>query len=76
MDTCQTSIKTDILFSALVLPIVGTRDHHMFPTKLTLSGKVMRQNNDLPNKYRRSATETFMYPIGQNTPVILSIFRN
>ena len=26
-----------------------TRDHDMVPTELTLSGKVMRQNNDLPN---------------------------
>ena len=28
-----------------------TRDHHMIPTELTLSGKIMRQNNNLPNTY-------------------------
>ena len=38
MDTCHTSIKTDILFNALVFPIVGskyTTDHDMVPTELT-----------------------------------------
>ena len=38
MDTCQTSIKTDILLSNLVFSIVGTkctRDHRMVPRELT-----------------------------------------
>ena len=60
------------------LPILSTTDNTRSPRsgsspELTLSRKVMRQNNDLPNTSSRSTTETFMYPIGQNILVIVSI---
>ena len=32
MNTCQTSIKTDILFSAAVTHIPGLSDRHNIPT--------------------------------------------
>ena len=43
MNTCQSNIKTDILFSTLVFPIVGTkytRDHHIDSHRTDLSGEV------------------------------------
>ena len=44
MNTCQTSIKTDILFSAVVTHIPGLSDRHniptLVPTELNEVGKV------------------------------------
>ena len=43
MNTCQTSIKTDILFSTMVFLIVGTkytRDYHIGSHRTDLSGEV------------------------------------
>ena len=34
----------------------------------------MHTNNDLPNRYSRSAAKTIMHPIGQNIPVIYPHF--
>ena len=50
MDTCQTSINTDILFSAAVTRIPGLSDRHEItvssPTELNLEGK-LKQNNEI-----------------------------
>ena len=48
MNTCQTSIKTDILFSAAVTYIPGLSDRHeittLVPTELNYEGNLIRQN--------------------------------
>ena len=48
MNTCQTSIKTDILFSVAVAHILGLLDQHkittLVPTELMNVGKVKRIN--------------------------------
>ena len=48
MNTCQTSIKTDVLFSAAVAYIPGLSDRHeittLVPTQLNYEGNLIRQN--------------------------------
>ena len=48
MNTCQTSIKTDILFSAAVTHIPGLSDRHeittLVPTELNYESNLIRQN--------------------------------
>ena len=50
MDTCQTSINTDILFSAAVTRIPDLSDRHEItvssPTELNLESK-LKQNNKI-----------------------------
>ena len=74
MNTCQTSIKTDILFSAAVTHISGlsrqTQDYHVGSHRTELRGVSSDRTKDLPNTYSRSTAETTMHPIGQNIPVI------
>ena len=52
MNTCQTSIKTDILFSAAVTHIPGLSDRHEItvssPTELNYEGNLIRQNKGSP----------------------------
>ena len=81
MNTCQTSIKADILFNVAVAHILGLSDQHKITTfgshRTDLSGGSGRQTKDLRNTYSRSTAETIMNPIGQNIPVInLSTFGN
>ena len=51
MNICQTSIKTDILFSAAVTHILGlsrqTQDHHIDSHRIEQEGK-LRQNKGSP----------------------------
>ena len=48
MNTCQTSIKTDILFSAAVTHIPGLSGGHeittVVPSELNYEGNLIRQN--------------------------------
>ena len=48
MNTCQTSIKTDILFSAAVTHIPGLSGEHkittLVPSELDYEGNLIRQN--------------------------------
>ena len=78
MNTCQTSIKTDILFnytSVLILGIKYMRHHNGLPTVLTKRGKVKRINTGLPNTYRRSKLLKLpQHPIGQNSLLIYPHF--
>ena len=52
MNTCQTSIKTDILFSAAVIHIPGLSDRHEItmssPTELNYEGNLVRQKKGSP----------------------------
>ena len=52
MNTCQTSIKTDILFSAAVTHIPSLSDRHEIivssPTELNYEGNLIRQNKGSP----------------------------
>ena len=66
-----------IRYIVIVLPyphpgsIGPTRDHHtLVPTELIKDSEVKRANINLPKTYRRSTTETIMYPIGQNILLI------
>ena len=74
MNTCQTSVKTDILFSAAVTHIPGLSDRHARSPHLFLPNGTKRvssdRTKDLPNMYSISTAETAMIPIGQNIPVI------
>ena len=74
MNTCQTSIKTDILFSAAVTHIPGlsrqTQYHHISSHRTELREVSSDRTKYLPNTYSRSTAETTMNPIGQNIPVI------
>ena len=55
MNTCQTSIKTDVLFSAAVTHIPGLSDRHkvatLVPTELNEVGKA-RQTNQRSSQIR------------------------
>ena len=75
MNTCQTSIKTDILFSAAVTHIPGLTDRNKITTlvltELNYKKRVSSdRTKDLPNTYSRSTAEATMNLIGQNIPVI------
>ena len=75
MDTCQTSIKTDICFSVPVAHILGLSDRRNITTfgsqRTDLSGEGQTyKTKDLPNTCSRSSAETIMNPIGQNIPVM------
>ena len=72
MNTCQTSIKTDMLFSVAVAHILGLSDRHKHigSQRTDLSGGQEDKTKDLPNTCSRSTAETTMNPIGQNIPVI------
>ena len=52
MNTCQRSIKTDILFSAVVTHIPGLSGRHkittLVPTELNKEGKLIGQNKGSP----------------------------
>ena len=52
MNTCQTSIKTDILFSAAVTHILGLSGRHkiitLVPNELNYEGDLIRQNQGSP----------------------------
>ena len=52
MNTCQTSIQTDILFSAAVTHIPGLSDRHkittLVPRELTSVGRSDRQHKGSP----------------------------
>ena len=52
MNTCRTSIKTDILFSAALTHIPGLSDRHEItvssPTELNYEGNLIRQNKGSP----------------------------
>ena len=48
----------------------NTRPPQLVPSELANMGKVKRTNNDLPNTYSRSTTETIMHPVGQNILLI------
>ena len=52
MNTCQTSIKTDILFSAAVTHIPGLSGGHkittVVPSELNSEGTLIRQNKGSP----------------------------
>ena len=79
MDTYQTSIKGRYInHSVTEEPILSTTDKHettiWFASRTDLSGKVMHTNDDLPNTYSGSTTETIMHPVGQNIPVIYPHF--
>ena len=78
MNTYQMSIKTDILLWCCRSPRLGsiapTRDHHIGSQRTDQGGEFKRTNTDLPNMYRRSATETIMSPIGQNILLIYPHF--
>ena len=74
MNTCQTSVKTDILFSAAVTHIPCLSDRHARSPHWFLPNGTKRvssdRTKDLPNMYSRSTAETAMIPTGQNIPVI------
>ena len=74
MNTCQTSIETDILFSAAVTHIPGlsrqTRNHHIGSHRTELRVSSSDRTKDLLNTYSRSTAETTMNSIGHNIPVI------
>ena len=78
MNTCQTSIKTDIFIIVLLKPpswsIRQSRDHQNGSLRTDQSREGQRTNNDLPNTYSKSTTETIMHPIGQNIPLIYPHF--
>ena len=52
INTCQTSMKTNILFSAAVTHIPGLSDRHGItvssPTELNYEGNLIRQNTGSP----------------------------
>ena len=69
-NSCQTSIKTDILLLCSRSPHLGftgpTRNRHIGSERTNQGWEVKRTNADLLNKYRRSTTETIMHPTDQN----------
>ena len=74
MNTCQTSIKTDMFFSTLVVPfvvpnILKITTFGCHRTDLSGEGQTDK-TKDLPNTYSRSTAETTINPIAQNIPVI------
>ena len=73
----QTSIKTDILFSAAVTHISGLSGRHTRSPHWFLPNWCKRVSSDrtkyLPNTYSRSTAETTMNPIGQNIPAIICL---
>ena len=79
INTCQASIKTDILIIVSLKPACWVnqtiRDHHNGSLRTDQSGEGQKlTNNDLKNMRRRSTTETIMYPIGQNHLLIYPHF--
>ena len=57
MNTCQTSINTNILIIWYLYPMIGEDARHyiqLVPSELIEEGKVKRTNTDLLNTYRRS----------------------
>ena len=75
MNTCQTSIKTDVLLLVIaeepILVLQTIREHHSGSYRTDLSGEGQTdKTKDLPNTYSRSTAETIMNPIGHNAPVI------
>ena len=73
MNTCQTSVKTDMLFSTSVIPIVVPNTLKITTVgchRTDLSGEGQtNKTKGLPNAYSRSTAVTTINHIVQNIPV-------